>query len=66
MHKEPDWVSVDRDLEYEVRRRPRLDRLSLRTRMVRMDQRLVQVQDQNLALHQACKNSRLLEIEFIG
>ena len=53
VHEEPDWVSVDGHLEDEVRRRPRLDRLSEDAIVEGVDQGLVKVQDQDLALNQA-------------
>ena len=55
MHEEPDRMPVDGDLEDEVGRRARLDRLSDDPVVVRVDQGLVEVEDENFALDQACR-----------
>lgn len=50
VHEEPHRVPVDRDLDGEVVRRAGLDRVAGHRVVVRVDQRLVQVQHQRLAL----------------
>ena len=53
MHEESDRMPVDDHFEYEVRRRPRFDRLPQNPVMVGMDQGFVQIQNQHLSFHQA-------------
>lgn len=49
--EEPDWVSLDGDFEHKVGRRPWLHHLAYDAIVVRVDQRLIQVKHQHLALH---------------
>jgi hypothetical protein len=49
VYKEPDRMPVDGDLEYKVWRRARLHRLTEDAVVVRVDQGLVEVEDEHLA-----------------
>ena len=53
VNKEPDWVPVYGDSKYEIRGRSRSDCLPHHPIMMRVDQGLVQVQDQDLSLDNA-------------
>lgn len=57
VHEEPDRMPVDGDLEDEVGRRAGLHGLADDSVVVGVDQRLVEVEDQDLTLDQACKGT---------
>ena len=50
--KESDRMSIDRDLQNEVRRRPRLDGLPQDPVVMAVNQRLVEIQHQRLPFHE--------------
>lgn len=58
VHVEEHGMEVDEHLDREVWRRPRLDSVPWQRVMVRVDQRLVQVQHERLFLHQGEATAR--------
>lgn len=55
VHEKADGMPVDDDFQDEIGRRPRSDRLSDNTVMVGVDQRLVQVQNEDFTFYYTWK-----------
>lgn len=53
VHKEPHWMPVDSHFDGEIVRRARLYRIPWHGIVMRVYQRLVQIQHQGFSLHQA-------------